>query len=329
MRDWFAYKGFSIEDICNQYGYTRQGYYKSLKAEKKVYQENQEVLDLVKKRRKLLSREGVKKMHKELSPSFKEHGMKIGRDKLFDLLRQEGMLIIPKLKYKVTTDSNHPFKIYKNLIEGFMPTNINQLWVSDITYIRTRQGFMYLCLITDAYSRYIVGYDISDSLELEGCLRALKMALKNLPQKHDLIHHSDRGVQYCSYDYTNLLKENHVKISMADRGNCYQNAMAERVNGILKGEFYLDINFVNKLEAVKSCKQAIGLYNNVRTHLSLAYHKPAQIYHGKIRVDFFTFNKTKKQPRTRNGYSERSGINQLANQRLSLTENSLFTNENI
>ena len=329
MRKWYVYKGFSIADVCSQYGYTRQAYYKSLVAEKKTDKQFRQVLELVKERRKTLPREGAKKMYKELSSRFQEYGLKIGRDKLFDILREERMLIEPKLRYKITTNSNHPFRIYKNLMEDFVPTGINQLWVSDITYIRTRDGFMYLCLVTDAYSRYIVGYDISDSLELEGCLRALKMALRGLNEKHDLIHHSDRGVQYCSHAYTGLLKENLVKISMADRGNCYQNAMAERVNGILKGEFYLDTNFVNKPAAIKSCKQAIELYNYVRTHLSLDYHKPAEVYHENVSVDFFTHNKRNKQSRTRQGYNERSAASHRTNQRSSLTDSGLFINGNV
>ena len=329
MREWYTYdKKLSVADVCSQYGYTRQAYYKSLLTGKKSANQTFQVLELVRERRRTLPREGTKKMYKELSASFRENGIKIGRDKLFSILREEGMLIKPRLRYKITTNSNHPFKIYKNLIENFVPTAINQLWVSDITYIRTKDGFMYLSLITDAYSRYIVGHDISDSLELDGCLRALKMALKGYDKKHSLIHHSDRGVQYCSYEYTNLLKENDINISMADRGNCYQNAMAERVNGILKGEFYLDANFVSKAAAIKSCKQAIELYNNVRTHLSLDYHKPAEVYQKKVKVDFFTHNKRNKESGTRQGYNERSSACHRTNQRSSLTEPGLFIKEN-
>jgi transposase InsO family protein len=150
--------------------------------------------------------------------------------------------------------------------------------VSDITYIRTIKGFCYLALITDAYSRKIVGYDISNSLELEGALRALKKALKSLPAGHDLIHHSDRGIQYCSYEYTNLLKKRGVKISMASKGDCYENALAERVNGILKQEYYLDVNFIGVKHAIKACRDAIFIYNNHRLHMALNYKIPEYVH---------------------------------------------------
>ena len=184
------------------------------------------------------------------------------------------MLVKPRKRYVRTTDSKHGFRTYLNLVEDFEPTGINQLWVSDITYIRTVRGFLYLALITDAYSRKIVGYDISDSLELEGALRALRQALKSLPADHQLIHHSDRGIQYCSHAYVNKLESRGIKISMASKGNCYENAMAERVNGILKGEYYLNQTFKMKTLAIKACKQAVNIYNNYRLHMSLGYNTP-------------------------------------------------------
>lgn len=228
--------------------------------------------------RSQLPRVGGKKLYYMIKPSLNQEGIKLGRDALFDHLRGSGQLIRPRRSYVRTTQSSHRFRIYKNLVEDFQPRRPHQLWVSDITYLRTRQGFCYLALITDASSRKIVGYDISDSLELSGCIRALKMALKQLPSSHELIHHSDRGIQYCSTIYTSLLQENNIRISMAEKGNCYQNATAERVNGILKNEFYLDQKFTSVQQAAKVTQQVIKLYNQMRPHQSLKYSTPQQMH---------------------------------------------------
>jgi transposase InsO family protein len=154
----------------------------------------------------------------------------------------------------------------------------NQVWVSDITYIRTVKGFCYLALITDLYSRKIVGHDLSDSLELSGCQRALQRALIKAKPKAGLIHHSDRGIQYCSNQYTNELLKRKIKISMTEEKHCYENAVAERVNGILKDEFYLDQCFFNTKHAKLAAKSAIKLYNNKRLHLSLGYKTPNMVF---------------------------------------------------
>lgn len=276
MQDRFASNGrLSIRRICGYYQISRQAYYQSVRRIQAQAVDQKKVLMHIKQRRKLLPREGGRKLYKTLHGEFTKMGLKTGRDKLFDILREHGLLVYPRRKYAVTTNSNHPFKVYTNLIAETKPTGINQIWVSDITYIPMSKGFCYLALITDTYSRKIVGYDISDSLELEGCKRALKMALKNLPAKHQLIHHSDRGSQYCSKEYTSLLKDRNINISMAARGNCYENALAERVNGILKNEFYLDQNFYTKSQAILSCTQAIKLYNEVRLHFGIGLSTPA------------------------------------------------------
>ena len=157
-------------------------------------------------------------------------------------------------------------------------TGPNQVWVSDITYIRTVKGFCYLALITDMYSRKIVGHDLSDSLELSGCVRALKKAIYQAKDIKQLIHHSDRGIQYCSNVYTQILKRNNIGISMTEENHCYENAMAERVNGILKDEFYLDQVFTDATHAKRAAKNAINLYNEIRLHLSLNYRTPNMVY---------------------------------------------------
>jgi transposase InsO family protein len=241
--------------------------------------EQEKVIGLIHQRRRLLPREGGRKLYRYLQPYLQEYGIKMGRDRLFALLREHQMLIEPRRKYKMTTQSRHHFYTYQNLIKGYVPDGPNQLWVSDITYLRTQNGFCYLALITDAFSRKIVGYDVSNSLELKGTLKALKSALRSLPDHYNLIHHSDRGFQYCSNAYTKLLSKHNINISMAAKGNCYENALAERVNGILKDEFFLDLYFDNMLQAKKACVQAIKRYNSTRFHLALEYKTPNQVHY--------------------------------------------------
>lgn len=259
--------------------YSRDSYYKFRSRIQTQKKNNQKVLGMIHQRREQLPREGGRKLYKYLRPYLTDKHIKMGRDKLYDLLRAQQMLVEPRRKYKVTTNSRHRFYTYPNQIKDYTPKNPNRLWVSDITYLRTKRGFCYLALITDAFSRKIVGYDVSNSLELEGCVRALKKALKQLPTGCKIIHHSDRGIQYCSNRYTNILKRNKIDISMAAKGNCYENAMAERVNGILKGEFYLDYNFNNLTQARKVCNQAIKLYNEKRFHLALQMKTPNKVHY--------------------------------------------------
>jgi transposase InsO family protein len=193
-------------------------------------------------------------------------------------MRDEGLLIKRKRKYAKTTNSAHGFKTYNNKIKELEIVKPNQVWVSDITYISTREGFMYLALITDLFSRKIVGYDISDSLEAEGCKRALKRSLSMVKKTKGIIHHSDRGIQYCCKEYIKLLKNRKMDISMAAKGDCYENAVAERVNGILKQEYELGSKFMTKEIAIKATKEAINLYNTRRLHRSINYKTPAEMY---------------------------------------------------
>ena len=204
--------------------------------------------------------------------------VKIGRDTLFKVLREHKMLTLRKKYSCRTTNSHHRFYKYRNIIKDVEITRPNQVWASDITYIRTVKGFCYLALITDMYSRKIVGYDLSDSLELKGCVRALNKAIYNTKTIKGLVHHSDRGIQYCSNVYTQILKRKKIGISMTEENHCYENAMAERVNGILKDEFYLDQTFTNVAHAKRAAKNAINLYNQIRLHLSLDYKTPNMVY---------------------------------------------------
>ena len=202
----------------------------------------------------------------------------MGRDSLYKILREHRMLTLRKKYSARTTNSYHRFYKYSNSIKGVEITRPNQVWASDITYIRTVKGFCYLALITDMYSRKIVGYDLSDSLELKGCVRALNKAVYQAKSVKGLIHHSDRGIQYCSNVYTQILKRNKMDISMTEENHCYENAMAERVNGILKDEFYLDQTFANVAHAKRAAKNAIDLYNGMRLHLSLNFRTPNMVY---------------------------------------------------
>ena len=272
---------FTVANICSSFGLKRDAYYKYIKRYKKSKQTSKEVVSLVKEHRKYLPREGCRKLYKKLKPVFNQHNLKVGRDSLFTILRNNDMLVKRKKYSSKTTNSYHHFHKYKNIIKDIKPTRINQIWVSDITYIRTINGFCYLALVTDIFSRKIIGFDASNSLELSGCLRALQKAFRVLrysESSKSLIHHSDRGSQYCSHQYVGELKRKGIQISMTEENHCYENAIAERVNGILKDEFYLDQVFTS-LEHVKyAVKNAIKMYNSKRLHLSLDYKTPNMVY---------------------------------------------------
>lgn len=205
-------------------------------------------------------------------------GYQIGRDQLFNLLRRYRLLIQPRKNYRKTTNSMHRFRKYRNLIKDKNPVRPNEIFVSDITYIDTLEGFNYLVLITDLYSRKIVGWDLSRSLAIEGAQRALKMALQTVGEPEKLIHHSDRGLQFCSPGYTNILESKKVAISMTGENHVYENAIAERVNGILKTEFMLGEKLQSFQHALNLTKQAIQTYNDQRLHTNLNYQTPAVTY---------------------------------------------------
>jgi len=215
---------------------------------------------------------------KSLNQDFEKQQLKVGRDTLFNVLRKNQMLTLRKKYSCRTTNSYHRFYKYNNIIKNVEVNRPNQVWASDITYIRTVKGFCYLALITDMYSRKIVGFDLSDSLELKGCVRALNKAVYQAKNIKGLIHHSDRGIQYCSNIYTQILKRKKIGISMTEENHCYENAMAERVNGILKDEFYMDQTFTSTAHAKRAVKSAIKLYNEIRLHLSLDYKTPNMVY---------------------------------------------------
>ncbi|WP_033962396.1 IS3 family transposase [Psychroserpens jangbogonensis] len=272
-------KGFAtLVTITGCFGLKRDAYYKFKNRDDTRLEREQQIIKIVRQRRKSLPREGVRKLKKSLYNEFTKANLKVGRDTLFNVLRKHQMLTLRK-KYRMrTTNSHHRFYKYSNIIKDIEINRPNQVWASDITYIRTVKGFCYLALITDMYSRKIVGYDLSDSLELNGCVRALNKAIYQAKNISGLIHHSDRGIQYCSNVYTQILKRKKINISMTEENHCYENAMAERVNGILKDEFYLDQTFANVAHAKRATKNAINLYNEIRLHLSLDYKTPNMVY---------------------------------------------------
>lgn len=266
----------------NHFEISRQSYYQYKSRIEKVVLEEDIILELLREQKRLLPNSGGRKMYYLIKPMLQQMNIKCGRDRVFQLLGENGLLVQRKKNKTITTRSNHHYYIYTNLIKSVTIDRIMQIWVTDITYIRTLEGFMYLALITDAFSRKIVGWDISKSLELEGCLRALQKAIRPISKKmlkvYPLIHHSDRGSQYCSKIYTQMLHNKNIKISMAATGNCYENALAERVNGILKMEFELDQNFASAKAAISTTKDAIHKYNYLRPHMALEYATPASVF---------------------------------------------------
>ncbi len=228
--------------------------------------------------RRYQPRIGGKKLYKLLKADLDKLEGSIGRDKFFDILRKHRLLVKRRKKYVTTTDSWHRFHKYKNKLKEKLLTGPNQAYASDITYLRTREGFVYLFLQTDVWSRKITGWYLSESLAIDGAIRALQMTIKQCPKPEEVIHHSDRGIQYCCKEYVEILNRHKMEISMTEQNHCYENAMAERVNGILKQEFLLDEAFANKAVALKAVKQAIESYNNRRPHWSLNLYTPQQIH---------------------------------------------------
>ena len=217
--------------------------------------------------RSIMPKLGTRKLYHLLKDKLS--ALNVGRDKLFRILKANHMLIKPKKSYHITTESHHRFRKYKNIVCNVEINRPEQVWVSDITYLGSRQSPSYLALITDAYSKKIVGYNVSESLAVDGSIKALEMALNNRKYKQEpLIHHSDRGLQYCSNEYQELLSQNAIKPSMTEKYDPYENAVAERVNGILKQEF----DVVKPLQCIKMkhklVEEAIYIYNNIRPHLS-------------------------------------------------------------
>ena len=258
-------------------GITRQKYYRSNWSIGKSKDVATQVVELVELERMLMPRIGTCKLYHILYNKLRD--LNVGRDKFFTILKANHLLISPKRSYHITTNSHHRFKKHKNIIENMPIIRPEQVWVSDITYIGNRNNNMYLALITDAYSKKIVGYDLSSSLSAEGSLRALNMANKNRIYPHEeLIHHSDRGVQYCSDTYQSMLEKFKINVSMTETYDPYANAIAERVNGILKQEFLLEQYNMTLDNMSLLVRDAIKTYNERRPHLSCWYLTPKDMH---------------------------------------------------
>jgi transposase InsO family protein len=237
-----------------------------------------------------MPRIGTRKLYHILQEPLQELG--VGRDKLHAILNANNLIIKPKKSYRVTTNSHHRFRKHKNLVENIIPTRPEQVWVSDITYIGNSPNHRYLALITDAYSKKVVGYDLSESLNANGAIRALNMATKQrMYQTEQLIHHSDRGIQYCCDDYQKLIKKKELGCSMTESYDPYANAVAERINGILKSEFELEKNKVNLPIMKKNIADSVEIYNTLRPHYSCYMHTPEQM-HKQRNVKIRTYKKT-------------------------------------
>jgi len=281
-------------------GYSRQSYYQGIKFIQQKAYEADIVINEVLRYRKYQKRLGTRKLLHEMQGFLEAHNFQIGRDAMFNLLAERGMLITKrKRRGCITTLSKHRFKKYPNIIKGFIPIAPNQLWVSDITYIHLSDDFAYLSLITDAYSHKIVGFYLSEDLSAKGPLKALKMALTGNPDCKNLIHHSDRGVQYCCDEYVKLLQNNTIKISMTENGDPLENPLAERVNGILKSELLEEV-FVDFKIAQQAIAVACSTYNHLRPHGSIDNLKPIEAHQrtgelNKRWKNYYQINKQKRK----------------------------------
>jgi putative transposase len=284
---------------CHLFGIDRQVYYRSIKRKAAKQSKAGQVVDMIAGIRRSMPRIGTRKLYYLLVDRLQT--LKIGRDKFFEILRANHLLVQARRSYHVTTNSHHRFRKHKNLILEMTISRPEQVWVSDITYIGKREKPCYLSLVTDAYSKKIMGYYVADNMNTESSIIALKMAVKN--RKHDkepLIHHSDRGVQYCADDYQKILLKNKFQCSMTNNGDPYENAVAERINGILKQEFIIDTYHADLDIMTKIVKETIEIYNNQRPHYSNYLLTPTQM-HSQSEIQMRTYkrkNSSRNEPTT-------------------------------
>jgi len=258
---------------------TRQNYYAVRRQRGRQVVAAERMVELVQRERQVQPRMGGRKLYRVLKAELVAAGVKAGRDRFFEVLRAHELLLEPvPAEYPCTTNAHHNLPVFTNRVKGMAVTQANQVWVSDLTYLRTAEGYLYLALITDKWSRKIVGYHCGDTLEAEGCVQALAAAAAGLPCGARPIHHSDRGSQYCSHLYVGRLEHYQMGVSMTERDHCAENALAERMNGILKQEYGLGVRFWRKADALRAVEQGIWLYNHRRLHTALGYRVPAQVH---------------------------------------------------
>jgi transposase InsO family protein len=272
-----------VTAACVAAGTSRQNYYKQRTLRRREGVDEGLVLALVRGERGRQPMLGGRKLLERIGPELNSAVVSIGRDRFFELLRRHKLLILRPKRGLRTTHSRHNLPVYPNLAKELTPSRPHQLWVSDITYIRTEIGFVYLVLVMDVFSRAIVGYDCSDSLEMEGALRALEMALSQRPRGVETIHHSDRGSQYCCRAYVERERSAGVTISMTEENHCYENAKAERLNGTMKREYGLEETFETKEAAYVAVREGVMLYNHDRPHQALGYRVPIEVHRSASR----------------------------------------------
>jgi transposase InsO family protein len=255
-------------------GLSRQAYYQGCRERARRACDEEAILAVVRAERRIQPRVGTRKLLR----AVRNAGLPVGRDRLFAVLRQHDLLVVPKKKFVRTTYRDESLPVYRNLLYDLEPTRPNHVWVSDLTYIDTNEGNVYLALVTDLVSRKIVGWCACESLGATTAIAALERALQDLPADHWPILHSDRGCQYCCHEYVAVARQRGLPISMTEQNHCYENCYAERVNGILKNEFNLDAKFRSRVQAYHAIEQAIETYNHRRLHTSLDYRTPAQVH---------------------------------------------------
>jgi putative transposase len=272
---------------------SRQNFYARRRARQRAEVDRDLVIQLVVKERQTQPRLGTRKLQHVLQRPLGQAGVKLGRDRFFKLLRENRLLVEPlPREWLSTTNSGHDLPVHPNLIAGLKVRKPNEVWVADLTYVRTEEGFLFLSLVTDKSSRKIVGYHCAESLATAGCAAALRMALAGLPKGSRPIHHSDRGTQYCSHEYGRMLGERGLARSMTEKNHCAENALAERMNGILKGEYGLGGRLPDKDQARKAVRQAVYLYNECRPHGALKFRTPGQVHKN---TDPEAFNEKKEE----------------------------------
>jgi transposase InsO family protein len=265
--------------VCRRLRLSRQAFYQGRRQRKRQAVDEALVLELVAEQRRYHPRMGTRKLHVCIKAELVIAKVKVGRDRLFEVLRWHDLLVERhRAEYPTTTNSYHCLPVFHNLVRNLKVSWPNEVWVSDLTYLRTEEGFLFLALITDKKSRKIVGFHCGDTLEASGCLKALDMALRELPEGARPIHHSDRGCQYCSHEYVNILVDRGLRVSMTEEDHCAENALAERVNGILKSEYGLGYRLPSKAAARVLVHQSVHLYNHRRPHTALAFRTPVEVH---------------------------------------------------
>jgi putative transposase len=269
-----------VSAVCRRLELSRQAYYQGRHRRECQEVDEATVLKLVAEERRCQPRLGTRKLQVRIGPGLAKAGVTIGRDRLFGILRRHHLLVErQRAEYPTTTNSYHCLPVFRNLVRDREVSRPNEVWVSDLTYLRTEnEGYLYLALITDKKSRKIVGFHCGDTLEASGCLKAMDMALGHLPEGMRPIHHSDRGCQYCSHEYVNKLVDRGLSVSMTETNHCAENALAERMNGILKSEYGLGYRLRSKAVARALVREAVHLYNTRRPHTALGMKTPEEVH---------------------------------------------------